>query len=289
MSVYIPENFVQQYKLNVEMLLQQKGSRLREAVTVESCQGKLARVKSQIGEVTAQTRTTRHADTPLIDVPHKARWISPTFKEFGAMVDDEDVLKTIQDFDNPYAQAGAAAIGRAYDNEIISKALGAALTGENGTTSTAFDTTNQQIAVGGTGLTVAKLREALKILRSNEVDIKNDPLFCAVTAQQMDDLLATTEVGSYEYNSVKALVHGDFNTFMGFTFIHTELLGLDGSSDRRVICWAKSGICLGIWDDLEVRISERADKGYNTQVYVKSMFGATRTQEGKVVEIICDE
>ena len=46
---------------------------------------------------------------------------------------------------------------------------------------------------------------------------------------------------------------------------------------------------LGFWNDINTNISERADKGYATQVYVKGTFGATRTQEKKVVEIKCAE
>ena len=49
------------------------------------------------------------------------------------------------------------------DDLIISAALGTSMTGENGSTSTAFATATQQIAVGGTGMTVAKLRQARNI------------------------------------------------------------------------------------------------------------------------------
>ena len=64
---------------------------------------------------------------------------------------------------------------------LSSAALGTSMTGENGSTSTVFDTTNQRIAVGGTGLTVAKLRQARRILMANEVDVSADPLYIAVT------------------------------------------------------------------------------------------------------------
>ena len=79
------------------------------------------------------------------------------------------------------------------------------------------------------------------------------------------------------------------SALMGFKFIHTELLGVDSSSYRRVIAWAKSGLHLGMWNDVNAKISERSDKSYATQVYVKGTFGATRTEEGKVVEILCNE
>jgi hypothetical protein len=289
MSFQVTTAFVQQYSTNVQLLLQQRGSRLRDCVTVGSYTGKAAKAVEQIGEVTAQARTSRHADTPLISTPHDARWVHPTDYEWADMIDDQDKLRMLIDPTSPYAMNGAYALGRAMDSLIITAALGAALTGENGSTSTPFDTSNQQIAVGAAGLTVAKLRTAKKKLMANEVDVENDPLYCAVTAVQLDNLLGTTEVTSSDYNTVKALVSGSVDTFMGFKFIHTELLGLDGSSDRRCIAWAKSGMHLGIWNDITTKISERADKSYATQVYVKGTFGATRVEEGKVVEIICDE
>ena len=170
----------------------------------------------------------------------------------------------------------------------VAPALGTAKTGENGSTDTAFATATQQIAVGATGLTVAKLRTARKILKANEVDVMNDPLYIAVTAQQVDDLLGTTEVTSADYNSIEALVQGDIDSFMGFKFVNIGRLGLDGSGDRRCFAWAKSGMHVGMWNDINTKITERADKSYATQVYVKGTFGATRTDEKKVVEIICN-
>lgn len=289
MSFEISTAFVQQYSTNVSMLLQQRGSRLRDMVTVGNYTGKAAKAVEQIGSVTAQKRTTRHGDTPLISTPHDARWVFPNDYEWADLIDDEDKLRMLIDPTSSYAMNGAYALGRAMDQEIIAAALGTSKTGENGTTSTAFDTANQQIASGSAGLTLAKLREAKKILLSNEVDVEMDPLFIAVTAKQLDNLLGTTEVTSADYNTVKALVQGQVDTFMGFKFVHTELLGVDGSNDRRVIAWAKSGIHLGIWNDINARISERADKSYSNQVYVEGTFGGTRTEEGKVVEILCTE
>lgn len=288
MSFQVSTAFVQQYTTNVGLLLQQRGSKLRDAVTVGSYTGKAAKAVEQIGAVTAQARTSRHADTPLISTPHDARWVFPTDYEWADMVDDQDKLRMLIDPTSPYAVNGAYALGRAMDDLIITAALGTSMTGENGSTSTSFATATQQIAVGGTGLTIAKLRQARRILMANEVDVAMDPLYIAVTATQLDELLGTTEVTSSDYNTVKTLVSGDIDTFLGFKFIQVERLGLDGSGDRRCIAWAKSGLHLGLWNDITTKISERADKSYATQVYVKGTFGATRTEEKKVVEIICN-
>jgi len=291
MSFEVTTAFVQQYSTNVQLLLQQRGSKLRDAMTVGSYVGKAAKAVEQIGPVTAQARTTRHGDTPLISTPHDARWVFPTDYEWADLIDDQDKLRMLIDPTSPYAINGAYALGRAMDDLIIAAALGTAKTGENGTVDTPFDTANQQVGVGSTpaGLTIGKLREAKEILMANEVDTDMDPLYMAVTAKQLMDLLGTTEVTSSDFNTVKALVQGDVNTFMGFKFIQIERLGVNASSHRRVIAWAKSGMHVGLWNDINSRISERADKSYSNQVYVKGTFGATRVEEKKVVEILCNE
>lgn len=289
MSTEITTAFVQQYTSNVQLLLQQRGSVLRDAVMVGSHTGKAAKVVEQIGSVTAARRTTRHGDTQYGNTPHDARWVFPEDYAQADLVDDIDKLRMLIDPTSSYAINQAMAHGRAQDQQIIDALLGTAKTGENGSTSTAFDTTNQRIASGSTGLTVAKLRAAKKKLLANEVDVRMDPLYIAVTAEQLDNMLGTTEVTSSDYNSVKALVQGDVDTFMGFKFIHTELLGVDGSSDRRVIAWAKSGIHLGLWQDIHSKIDELPTKNYSVQVWTGMTTGATRLDEKKVVEILCSE
>ena len=289
MSFEVTTAFVQQYTTNVALLLQQRGSKLRDYCTVGGYTGKAAKAVEQVGAVTAQVRTSRHSDTPLISTPHDARWVFPTDYEWADMIDDQDKLRMLIDPTSSYATNGAYALGRAMDDLIITAALGDAKTGENGTTTTGFATATQQIAAAASGLTIAKLRAAKKIFMRNEVDMDMDQLCIAVTAEQIEDLLATTEVASSDYNTVKSLVQGNVDTFMGFKFIQIERLGVDGSSARRCIAWAKSGLHVGMWNDINTRIGERADKSYSTQVYVKGTFGATRVEEKKVVEILCTE
>jgi hypothetical protein len=293
MSFNVTTHFVQQYTTNVQLLLQQKGSKLRNTVTVGSYTGKAAKAIEQVGPVTAQKRVIRHGDTPLISTPADARWVFPVDYEWADLIDDQDKLRMLIDPQSSYAQNGAYALGRAMDDEIIDAFFSVAKTGENGSTNTSFGA-NQDVSVstgstGATGLNISKLREAKKILMANEVDIDNDPLFCIITAQQHDDLLNEAQAISLDYNTRPVLVDGKITAFMGFNFVHTERLPVDSNSYRRVPAFARSGMHLGMWNDISTMISDRADKGYATQVYVKGTFGATRTEEGKVVEIKCDE
>jgi hypothetical protein len=95
----------------------------------------------------------------------------------------------------------------------------------------------------------------------------------------------TTEVKSADYNTVKALVAGQIDTFLGFRFIRSQRLTLDGSGDRQCFAWRKSGLLLAVGQAPSARISERDDKSYSTQVYYCMSIGATRMEEEAVVEI----
>jgi hypothetical protein len=294
MSFNVTTHFVQQYTTNVQMLLQQKGSKLRDTVSVGSYTGKAAKAVEQVGPVTAQKRTTRHADTPLISTPSDARWVFPTDYEWADLIDDQDKLRMLIDPQSSYAQNGAYALGRAMDDEIIAGIFGVNKVGENGSSNVNFDTSNQRVAVnhgatGNVGLTVAKLREAKRILMKNEVDIDNEQLFVVITAKQHDDLLNEAQAISLDYNTRPVLVDGKISAFMGFNFVHCERIPATADPYRRVVAYAKSGIHLGMWNDINTMISQRDDKSYATQVYVKGTFGATRTEEKKVVDILCNE
>lgn len=273
------------YKSTVELLLQQRGSKFRGAVTTDTYHGKSGAAVNQIGAVNAQKRTTRHADTPLIETPHDRRWVYPTDYEWADLIDDQDKLRTIADPTSPYAMNGAMALGRAMDDEIVTALTGTAKTGEDGGTSTTHSN-----AAGTTagGLTVAKLREAMQLLIAAEVDVDNEKLFCAIGAKQHDDLLGETQAISLDFTNLPVLVNGRIKSFMGFNFIDSQRLALSGT-DRTVVAWAQSGVHLGIWNDINAKISERDDKSYATQVYLKGTFGATRLEENKVVSITCSE
>ena len=283
MSFEITTAFVQQYRSNVAILSQQKGSVLRDAVRVETVTGKYAYF-DQINSTTARQRTTRHGDTPLISTPHARRRVTLLDWDWADLIDDLDKVKTLIDPQNSYSLNAAYAMGRAIDEEILSLARGTAYTGDAGGTSTVLPSA-QKIAHASGGLTIAKLRSARKILRQGNVD-KSIPLYMAVSAEELDDLLGTTQVTSADYNTVRALVQGEIDTFMGFKFIHTELL-TETSSVRYCIAWAEDGVCLAIGANPIGRISERSDKNYSTQVYYSMSLGATRMEEVKVIEVQC--
>jgi hypothetical protein len=290
MSNQITTAFVQQYGSNVQMLSQQMGSRLREAVDVETITGKNAYFE-QVGSVAAQIRTSRHSSTPQIDTPHSRRRVSLADYEWADLIDDADKVRMLIDPTSSYAKAAAAAMGRAMDDVIITALGGTAYSGETGATSVAlpssqkFSTSNQS-----DGLTIAKLLDAKKKMDLADVD-PSLPRYVVCGATQISDLLNTTEVKNSDFNTVKALAQGQVDSFLGFKFIMSNRLNFDASNtdDRLVFAFTKDAIKLAIGKDVTARIDERADKSYSTQVYYCMSIGATRLEEEKVVQIPCNE
>ena len=317
MSVNVNTAFVQQYSTNIMMLLQQQGSRLRNTVQNYSFLGKAASMAEQFGAVSPVRNQSRHSDTPLISTPQDKRWIYPNDYDWADLIDNQDRLRMLIDPAGPYTQAGVMAMGRAIDDEIISGLLNANNTGENGTVSTstlyAYNSNSQSVAAtigasAATGLNIAKLRAAKRKLLEAEVDVDNDQLFCVITAKQHDDLLNEAQAVSLDYNTRPVLVDGKISQFMGFNFVHSERIpgganfntainpaitsaDSDGSyvtgSRWMVPVYAKSGMALGMWNDVQASVDRRADKRNSYQVYVTGTFGGARLEEKRCVLINC--
>ncbi|MCC7186168.1 MAG: hypothetical protein IT185_08015 [Acidobacteria bacterium] len=292
----MPDNItvasVQQYKANVELLLQQTDSRLAGAVSTGSHVGKAASIVEQFGEATAALKTGRHADTPLMDLSQDKRWVFPLDYEWASLIDNEDQLRAIIDLSSPYATAGAAAMSRAKDDVILSSIFGTNYTGENGTTAETFDTTNYQVAaaVGGTAssLNVAKLQSGIqKLIRANKGELM-EPVYAAISSFEHDAMLKELQAVSKDYTNSAVLDDGRIKRFMGTNFIVTERLSIT-SGNRLVPMWLKSGMYLGVWKDMVVDIGPRRDKSMANQVYLCMTLGATRTQAGKQIQILCDD
>ncbi len=291
----MPDNItvasVQQYRANVELLLQQQDSRLANLVSVGSYVGKAASVVEQFGEATAQRKTGRHSDTPLLDISQDKRWVFPDDYEWASIIDNEDKLRMVIDPTSPYAMAGAAAMNRVKDDIIIAAFFGTNYKGENGTTSESFSSTYEVgVNVGGTAsyLNVAKLQAGVALLlRANKGDLM-EPVFGGISSYEHDSLIKEVQVANKDYGSSAVLVDGRVKRFMGVDFTLTERLQIV-SGNRYIPLWVKSGMHLGVWNEMRAEVGPRADKSYATQVYLAMTLGATRTQLGKQIRVLCDD
>ena len=177
-------------------------------------------------------------------------------------------------------QVVSKAIGRRADQLIID-ALAA-----SGTTNTVAS------GIGGTNtnLNLDKLLAAKQKMDAANVPMEGRHML--IHANNLSALLGETEVSSADYNSVKALVAGELNTFLGFQF-HTigdrDEGGLAISTgDRVVYAWHQQAVGMAEGMGIRTEINYVPEK---TSFLVSSMFSAgaiTIDAEG-VVAITCDE
>lgn len=282
--------YIQQYANTIYLLAQQMDTRLRSAVMVDSNWTGAAKFYDQYNTDVAIELVTRYADTPTQLPDFRRRMVTPRYFVSSTLEDPKDALQMAIDPKSTMMQAKMAAFNRTTDDIIISAQGGTAYTGQTGTTAVTFPSANQIVYnqfTTGNGLTKAKVLAAKRLLDAAEVE-KNER-YLSHSAAQLEDLLNTTEVTSSDYNVVKTLVQGELNTWLGFSFIHTERLLTDASSNRLIYAWQKMGVQLAIQKDIEGRVDERADKNFAWQVYMRMCMGSTRLEEARVVQIACVE
>ena len=178
-------------------------------------------------------------------------------------------------------QVVASAMGRRQD-QIILDALTAS--------STSLTVSND---IGGTdsNLNVAKLREAKRLMDKNNVPPEGRHII--IHGNGLASLLSETSVTSSDFNSVKALVQGDINSFLGFTF---HMLGdrsegglvVDGSLDRSCFAFHQMAVGYGEGIGMRTEINYIAEK---TSFLVNEVFsaGAIAIDDEGIVKITCRE
>tara|TARA_Y100000310_G_scaffold44873_1_gene41867 strand:+ start:467 stop:1345 length:879 start_codon:yes stop_codon:yes gene_type:complete len=287
-STQVTNAFVHQYDANFQHLSQQETARLRSAVRVKDGVKGTSTTFERIGTVSMQKRTSRHQDTHLVDTPHTRRRVFLDPYEVGDLIDDEDEVRILIDPDSAYAQAFVYAGARQLDDFVVTAMNGNA-TAVTATESAETATTvalpsAQKVAAASTGLTLAKLRAATRILDGAEVP-KGDR-WIAYDALGLEDILGDSTATSADYNSVRLLMSADIDTFHGFKWLHSERLPDNSGSDGSLFyAWHRRGVGLAFGFDIKTEMTIRTDKSNSLQVLTKLMAGAVRIEDAMVVEM----
>lgn len=298
MSLEVTQFYETEFAKNWEMKVQQKDSRLLPTVTADSFRGK-RKWYNQLDAGVMTEVTERKGDTPDGDTTGSKYWIYRRKFEFVRTWDEDDEMQlgSIALPDSDEIASFTAAEARTKDDVIIQAFDGLRKVGETGTDTESFPG-SQSIAKNyvpsGTatdsGLTVAKILRAKKILDENEVD--DEDRFFVTSSQQLQDMLNITQITSGDYVNVKALVDGEVTGFAGFTFVRSERLPLinDGTEADIRHCYAyhKSGIR---WADAgrSVHIDVLPNRRHAKQLRGVCRMGAVRVEDKRIVRILCDE
>lgn len=229
---------------------------LRECVTVRTGVTGEAYKFTRMGKGLANQKASQADVTPM-DIDHQRQtanlenWNAP---EYTDIFDQAEV-----NFDErqELAQTIAKAIGRRED-QIIIDAM-AAVT---------FAATNDQDPNTGRDITLAgnfsldALRQSAAHL--DDIEAESADRYMCIRALALQKLLEDTEVTSSDYNTVKALVNGDLDTYVGFKIKKMGTRaegGLPGAAAaRNAFAWHKAAIGIAIGIDMKTTIDWVAQK-----------------------------
>lgn len=274
-----------QYRDNIILLTQQMTLKVAPTVFQKpNCTGEMS-FQDQLASSTADEKLSRNEIVRNTDPSYDCRKIVPRYFYKAPLVDSMDKVMMAKDPTSEIVQNNAAALARAKDEVTCNAFFATAYSGRAGTTTNDLSGTGI-IAAGGAGLTMDKIRKAKKVLDQNEVEAENR--YFAVTAEEIEDLLAVSEVTSADYAQVKALVSGQPGTICGFNFVQSERLPIS-STTRQCAAYHKNGMVLGTWLDLKASIDILPSVHFSAQIYAGQSYGATRLEEKRVIEVDCIE
>nr|DAF52312.1 MAG TPA: major capsid protein [Siphoviridae sp. ct7Qv4] len=181
------------------------------------------------------------ADVTAMNVDYNQVWCDLEDWEAYDYVDKFDMKKVNFSEITELAEVAADCLGLRIDQIIIDKMAAG------------YDTAKMKVGTTNTALTVAVLVDASSKLNANGVP--SEERYFAHSAQQLADLLKTTEATSDDYNTVKALVNGSLDSYMGFKFVliaSRDEGGLPTSgNDVTGFCWHKRAMGFSKAQDLE--------------------------------------
>jgi hypothetical protein len=299
---------VNQYHDNILHLLEQKGGVLPPYTRNES-QASVKQFYEQIGSVAATQVTVRFAESPQTNTPHARRMVTIAPYHVGDYIDNFERVQTLIDPSSAYVQNFVRALGREQDRVIYQAFFSTAYTGVDGTTTEDYSNSTAPLSTAdpagpvvdvdfgsaNSGLTVEKLIEADRVKGFMHWPM-DEQCYLLYNSAGKADLLNTTEITSADFATVKALVGGSIDSFMGFKFIQWEGYVLEGvnvmlsatehdsGSDDvfRYPFWQKSSLLFARGMGVQTEITRRADRSFHWYAYARAMFGATRMELNRI-------
>jgi len=272
------EIYAQAYSQNIMQLAQQKYSKLLNTVFIKpNITGKTF-FQDQIGEWSMSTKGGRNVVTPNNDPVLSRRMGTMVDYHDNRLLDRGDELRSISDPKSSYTIAAARSLGRKIDDVIIAAALGTSNTGETGSGTAATPST---VSVTANSLSLKNVAAAKLAL--DNADVEEEDRYLVINPTLLSSALQEQKMSSADYATVKALVNGDINTFMGFNWIKSTRLsqqsGLVG------LVYQKYAMCLAMAAQPLVRTDERNDLSYSWQIYYELNVGAVRLEEDRIRQL----
>ena len=283
MAQSITNAFVTLFDAEVKQAYQAE-SVLRSAVRLRSGVNGNTYKFPKLGKGSATVRIPQTDVTPL-NVTYSQ--VTATMSDYNAAEYSDIFHQAKVNFDerSELVQVVSKAIGRRLDQLIIDALSGAS----------SPNTVANTVVTSGTA-TASNLNVGKLIAAKKAMDAKNVPLddrHILIHANSLAGLLGDERAISGDYASIKGLVSGELNSFLGFKFItigdrDEGGLSIDGSSDRKVYAFHRSAI------GMAENMAQKTEINYvpeKTSFLVNSMFsaGSIAIDDEGITEITCRE
>ncbi len=283
----------QSYSRIILPLARQERSMLYSHVYIKTDVEGKSFYQDQIGSWEMKPKTSVNSETPQNDPNLVRTRIDIQTYHDSRMFDRSLKLQELSDPISVSSLCIQSAVGVQLDKVIYDALGGIAYRGENGGTAVAFPSAktipvDMEDSGTNTGLTINKIRRAAKMLDAKGV-YHYDRCFVA-SATAKEQLLGTTPVTDANYNTIRALVQGDIDTFVGFKFVFLPdgIINVENNI-ADYFAFQKTGVGFGMLEELFLRVEDRPDKSYSKQIYYEISCGAGRLEEDKVIKVKGDE
>jgi hypothetical protein len=308
----VVETYRTEFTSNMRLALQQ-GSQPKLAMLgmSEMGSGEMKKLENIPQPRKMNNRSVRHAPTYVNPGKYESTWVAqPDEKDDAELHDILDKVASAIEPKSAFVMSSKMAINRKRDDIWIGGHdgtggfFGNRMAGKTGSTLVPFPSGNiVGVNVGGatSGLNIPKIVEAQEILLQNYAET-GEEWYIACTAKQMTDLFLQYQVASEDFKktyNVRVAPDGkSIAGVMSFSLVHIEFadplldnraLTLDGSGYRKVPFFTKSAMCRVPWYDVQSTIDMRPDLSNVWQTRNAFSETQTRTDEGRVGYIACNE
>jgi hypothetical protein len=303
------ENFAEvartvEFRGAVEMSLAEDRGLFNPLAMQGSDPGKAIEITDRFSRLKMQEITQRNGKTVNTEPDVERRWVKkPKRSGVAPLLDPDDEMATKVGLGMPLSE-GVADAARAYhDDQWLVGFYGTAWTGEEGATQTPFKSANiiasdVETSTVHTGLTLFKIIRLRKLWRAR-LNKRKDPIFMAITSEEIEDLLSIDKYQNGDYRNTKALEDGEITPFLGINFVPAEIqnageypkgaaLAVDsGTGYRKLPVWTPSGMHFHTWLQFAAYNDIRADLHHSEQFAGYACSMAARLNEDKCFQVIC--
>lgn len=270
--------YAKEFSDNVRLLFRQKSAKMMGAVMLKPNVTGNKFTQERIGIWTMSTKAQGVVATPTGDPGYTRRTGTMVTKHNARQIAKDENLKTVVEITSGWVESAVSAYGNEIDKAVYVALGGNAYSGVDGGTAVALPAGQKLATVSGEVLDTDFIIDVKTKL--DAANVPQDDRYVMINPTDLNEMLRDPLITTVDSNSVRALISGSFDAWMGFKWISTN-----NATAGKCYFYHKNAVALAFNEQPKVKIDERADLSYAQQIYYELNVGATRLEEEGVVEV----